>query len=96
MNTVTQVNVLANVFVVYKKFNMATLRIFGTIPATNDGVTIATLPVGYRPLQTYDVTLFNTAGTKIGILRLDVDRTIKPTFGNMTSGAVRMSVPYIV
>lgn len=68
---------------------------FGSFPATNDGVTIVTIPEGFRPKQTTDYTVFDVNGNRLGTLRFFSDGRIVPTFGNLTAGNVRACWTYI-
>lgn len=79
----------------YKVGGVVMVQSWGSFPATNDGVTIATIPVGYRPFNSSDFTVFNTNGTRLGILRFNANGSLVPTFGNLTAGTVRGSWTYI-
>ena len=68
---------------------------FGSFPATNDGVTIVTIPEGFRPKQTTDYTVFDVNGVRLGTLRFFSDGRVVPTFGNLTAGNVRACWTYI-
>ena len=68
---------------------------FGSFPATNDGVTIVTIPEGFRPKQTTDYTVFDVDGVRLGTLRFFSDGRVVPTFGNLKAGNVRACWTYI-
>ena len=68
---------------------------FGSFPATNDGVTIVTIPEGFKPKQTTDYTVFDVDGVRLGTLRFFYDGRIVPTFGNLKAGNVRACWTYI-
>lgn len=79
----------------YKTGNVVQVQSWGSFPATNDGITIATIPSGFRPMNSSDFTVFNTDGSRLGIIRFNANGAIAPTFGNLTAGAVRGCWTYI-
>lgn len=79
----------------YKCNGVVQVSSFGNFPATNDGVTIVTMPNGFRPLESSDFTVFNSSGTRLGAIRFNSDGRVTPVFGNLTAGAVRACWTYI-
>ena len=79
-----------------RRGNVVMLQSWGNFPSTADGVTMGTVPAGFRPYNTADFTVFSTNGTRLGTMRVFSNGNIVPTFGAMAAGAVRQTFTYVV
>ena len=82
-------------FSFYRKGNVVMMSSWGSVPAAADGAVFANIPAGYRPINNCDFPVWNTAGTRLGTIRIQTNGTITPVFGSLTAGNVRQTFTYV-